>query len=269
MGLLIADRIVDVPGLTVLPPATHGGPPWCALSPGDYRPRPLGTWVRQVIVHTTKGDWPQTIRPGAGPGGRAKTVADFWRGDPVHSAAQLVVDTDGTVACLCDLEAAEAYHAEGSNPWSVGIELYQEAAGVLYQATLDAGVKLVLALCGAFGIPPQIHARTYGNAPLARMETGSGPTRRQLGGPDCVGIFGHRDNTSERGRGDPGDAIYSMLIAAGAEGLDFSIGEDLAVNRRRQAALNARGEQLAVDGLVGPSSLAAAARQGFARWRDV
>jgi hypothetical protein len=44
---------------------------------------------------------------------------------------------------------------------------------------------------------------------------------------------------------------------------------DLDVGRLRQAALNARGKQLTIDGLVGAASLAAAERRGFARWRDV
>ncbi len=267
-GLLVAGRFVDVPGVTVLPPASHGGPAWCALAPGDYRMRPT-RWVRQVVLHTTKGIWPQLILTGRGPGSSDRVVAEFWRGDPAHSAAQFVVDTDGTVACLCDVAYGEAYHAEASNPWSVGIEMYQVAGGGVYQATIDATVRLVLVLCDALGIPPQIHALAYRGVPLARMETGAGVARQQLGGPDVVGIVGHRDNTSNRGRGDPGDAIYEALEVAGAEPLDFSVGQDLNVGRARQQALNARGAHLVVDGLVGPASLAAARQLGFARWRDV
>ena len=130
-GLLIDGEIVPVAGLNVLPPFSAGGPTWCQLDPGDYRPRPT-SWIRQVILHTTKGQWPQLIRPGAGAPGKAQIVADFWRGDPTHSAAHLVVDLDGSVACLCDLALVETYHAEGSNPWSIGIEMYQLNDGSLH-----------------------------------------------------------------------------------------------------------------------------------------
>lgn len=274
-GLLIDGRLVPVPGVTVIQPATHGGPGWAALDPGDYRQRPT-PWVRQVILHSTKGTWPQYVRPGAGIGGSAKVVADFWRGDPTHSGAHLVVDTDGTVACLADLARVMAYHAEGSNPWSVGIEMYQLGDGALYRATLDATVALVQTLCHELGIPEQMPRGPYRNQPLRRMESGSGTGRHQLGGPDVVGVIGHRENTSNRGRGDPGDEIFGRLAAVGFEGVDYDGEEDLLVGRRRQTRLNeldaAAGHTfspLVVDGLVGARSLATMRRLGFARWRDV
>lgn len=267
-GLLIGGDLVPVPGLSVIPPAGYGGPGWATLGPDDYTARHTG-WIRQVIVHTTKGAWPQRVVPGAGLGDRAKVVADFWRGDPAHSAAHLVVDLDGTVVCLADLARVEAYHAERSNPWSVGIEMYQLSDGGLYEATLDATARLVVALCDHFGIPEQMPRGPYRNAPLRRMEMGSGSTRSQSGGPNCVGVFGHRDNTERRGRGDPGDEIFTRLSALGFEGWDYDAGEDLAAGRRRQRVLNERGETLDVDGVCGPGTMAAVKRQGFAHWRDV
>lgn len=263
-GLLVAGELVPVPGLTVIPPASHGGPSWAALNPGDYRARPT-SWVRQVILHTTKGTWPQHVAPGAGQPGRAQVVADFWRGDPQHSAAQLVVDLDGSVVCLCDLARVMAYHAEGSNPWSVGIEMYQLSDGGIYDATLAATAVLVQALCGHLGIPEQMPDR-YQGEPLQRMETGAGAQRRNHGGPDCVGVFGHRHNTGNRGRGDPGDEIFARLDF---EAFDYDAGQDLAVGRLRQRVLNGLGEHLTVDGVCGPASIAAMRRRGFQRWRDV
>lgn len=265
-GLLIAGRTIAVPGVTVIPPAPVG-PAWCSLGPADYRLRKT-SWVRQIILHTTKGIWPQPILPGAGPAGKAQSVADFWRGDPTHSGAHLVIDLDGTVACLADLAYVAAYHAEMSNDHSIGIELYQVAGGGVYQATIDAAVTLVPALCEALGIPFQIHGAPYRGRPLTRMEILAGGARHQLGGPDCVGVLGHRDNTGNRGRGDPGDAIYAALIAAGAEPLDYSTGEDLRVGAARQTWLVANGAKLTIDGRIGPVSLAAAKRLGF-KWKEV
>lgn len=267
-GLLIAGELVPVPGVNVIPPATHGGPPWATLSPGDYRMRPTA-WIRQVILHTTKGQAPQHVIPGAGAPGRAEIVADFWRHDPAHSAAPLVMDVDGTAVCLGDLVELECYHAEGSNPWSVGIEMYQLGDGGLYDATLASTARLVEVLCEHFGIPTQYPRPPYRGVPLSRMETGSGPTRRQLGGPNLVGVFGHRDNTSNRGPGDPGDEIFRRLAALGFEAVNFEHDEDLLLGKERQAALNARGARLTVDGVVGVASIGAMRQLGFKRWRDV
>lgn len=271
-GLLIAGRLVPVPGLAVIPPASAGGPAWARLDRGDATSR--HSWIRQVIVHTTGGLWPQPILPGAGAGGEGARYADIWQSDPQHSAAHLVVDSAGAVACLADLALVTAYHAEASNPWSIGIEMVQGRDGSLRQATIDATARLVAAICDAVGIPEQMPRWPYPGRPLARMEVPAQPgvggnERHQLGGPNMVGVLGHRDNTSLRGRGDPGDAIWTALAALGFESLDYDRCEDLELGRRRQAALVARGERLEVDGLVGPASLAAARRQGFARWRDV
>lgn len=273
-GLAIAGRIVSVPGLTVVPPAAAGGPSWARLDPRDCRARKT-TWVRQILVHSVTGDWPQHVVPGAGPGGEAERYADIWRTDPTSSAAHIVVDSAGAVACLADLAYTCAYHAEGSNDWSVGIEMFVAKDGSIRQATLDATAAVTEEICDAMRIPFQFHAGAYRNEPLLRMEANDGGHRRNLGGPDCVGIFGHRDNTSARGRGDPGDAIYAALSARGAEGLDYAAEQDLAVGRLRQAALNAEASQrgetwspLVVDGLVGPASLSRARQLGM-RWRDV
>lgn len=274
-GLLIGDRLVPVVGVTVLPPASAGGPAWARLDPGDYMMRPT-PWIRQIIVHTTGGLWPQQIRGGSGKPGHAQQIAMMWSGDDrgggdrVHSAAQLVVDFDGSVACLCDLLTTAAYHAEASNPWSIGIEMSTYADGSIQEATLKATAKLIDALCWpTFPIPRQMVRGPYRNRPLSRMERSNNIDRVQLGGPDCIGVFGHRDNTSERGRGDPGDAIWTELALLGFEAWDFEAKEDILVAKERQAFLNSRGARLAVDGQCGPQSLLAAENRGFELWSAV
>jgi len=275
-GLLIAGKLVPVAGLNIIPPASHGGPAWAELDPGDYMMRPT-PWIRQVIIHTTGGLWPQAVLPGKAPGGHAQQIAEMWSGADrgigkrVHSAAQLIVDFDGTVACLCDLASVAAYHAEASNPWSIGIEMSTWPHGEISEATLKATARLVDFLCWpTFPIPRQIPRGPYRNEPIARMEvTGSKGTRSQLGGPTLCGVFGHRDNTSERGAGDPGDAIWKELDALGFERIDFHTFEDLLIGKERQAFLNSRGARLKVDGVVGPASLLAATNQGYRNWSDV
>jgi hypothetical protein len=274
-GILLSGSLHPIDGLTVYAPSGSGGPSWNWLAPGDYMARPT-PWIRQVLVHSTVGDWPMTVLPGAGAPGRAQHYADVWQTDPKHAGAHLTVDTNGDVYCMCDLERIAAYHAEASNPWSIGIEHCQTAKGEMYQATIDAGARLVVALCELLGIPLQMPPLTYRGDPLWRMETGTGPSRHQLGGPDCVGVFGHRNQTSERGRGDPGDAVMQALSRAGVRQVDYDLGEDLTLGRKRQAELNRLDSvagntyrPLVVDGVLGPSSIATMRRLGFRSWEAV
>jgi hypothetical protein len=254
--------------------------PWCRLSTGDYKPRST-TWVRSIILHTTQGRWPQPKRSGAGPGGTMRNTADFWRKDPAHSGAHLGIDNDGTVYCFADLKRHCAYHATTSNDWSVGIEMRQEPNdGAIYEAVLDACAKLVPAICREMGIPFQIAADHYvPDKIIGRM---------LYGGRDCVGIFGHRDQSwlfpgqldvqtrmryptgyAGRGRGDPGDEIYKRLGAAGAEPFVFAGFQDLSAWKRRQRRLNELGAQLVVDGVCGPGTVSAMRKLGFANGRAV
>ena len=264
-SVIIDGALVDVPFRVV-----HEA----KLNPGDYRMRAGRPF--QIMNHSISGNWPQPLLAGSGPPGVAAHIADIWDTDPTHSGAHFVVDLDGAVWQLADAVRAEAYHAEGSNPYSVGIEMCVTKRDEIYQATIDATVALNLFLCERLGIPPQLHGAAYLGDPLRRMETTVDGVRRNTGGPDCRGILSHRDNTSRRGRGDAGDNIITALLAAGVEGLDYNHDEDLEIGRRRQAALNALDARagntyrpLVVDGLVGPVSLAAAKRLGFVRWRDV
>jgi N-acetylmuramoyl-L-alanine amidase-like protein len=267
-GLLIDGKLVPVPGVTVIPPASHGGPAWCALAPGDYRARKT-TWCRQTILHTTKGASRQYTKPGVGPPWRERNVAEFWRDDPAYSCAHIVIGSDGVVACLADLARVCAYHATVSNDYSVGIELYQEADTGVYEATFAAAIPVVRIICATLGIPYQYIADRYNGHPLPRMLNG---------GSDVVGVTGHRSNSENRGWGDPGDEVFARLAADGCEPVTINDRQDIALGMQRQRYLNTvsakRGETLrplVVDGLVGPSSLAAMRRLmgPAARWRDV
>lgn len=264
-GLLISGRLVPVEGLNIIPPASHGGPAWCKLSPGDYQMR-RGA-AHQIVLHGTKGDDPQHVIPGAGAGGRAEATFGFWFRDPTHSAAPLVIDTDGTVACGADLAEVAAYHATVSNEYSVGIEAYQTSDNGIYEATLAAEALLVPAICALMSFPFTVVADPYMGHPLARFLDGA---------PDYYGVLGHRNNTEQRGSGDPSDEIFRRLIAAGGEPVLAGQRQDVTLARQRQAALNAIDAKagntirpLAVDGLPGQATMTAMRRLGFTRWRDV
>lgn len=270
-GLLIGGLLIDVLGATVLSP---GDEPWVRLDTRDCRPRKT-TWTRQITLHTTQGKWPQTIVDGSPPqpGSRAEQVARYWSGNSAHGGAHIIVDGK-VIACLVDVLRFEAYHATKVNPWSIGIEMVQERDGTVYGDTLDTTVQLVLALCDVVGIPLQIDSQPY--RPNKIIE------RLKYGGPDVVGVFGHRSNAwmfpewmapskretwpngyADRGRGDPGDEIFTRLRAAGAMAFDIDAGEELAYWRRVQKAHSALGEKLAVDGQCGPGTVEALRRHGL------
>lgn len=261
-GLLINGTLYDIPGVSVISPGQFS---WAKLDQRDFRARPTA-WVRQITIHTTKGMSKQYVRAGKGPGGKDKVVADFWRGDPNHSAAQLVVDNDGSIVCLCDLLKTEAYHATTVNTWSVGIEMYQESDGGIYDAVFESAVKLVLRLCDLFGIPLQGEARPYKEGVILE--------RLKHGGKDAVGVFGHRDNAwdfdrngSTRGRGDPGDEIFLRLRAAGMllhRYDDKPIPGDRAYWSKVQDGLNKKyGINIGTDGVCGPETVRTLRKYGL------
>lgn len=202
--------------------------------------------------------WPQRVLTGVGPTGRAEHVARFWNRSDEHSAAHVVVGSDGVTACLCDVVTTTAYHATVANERSVGVEVYQEADGGVYEAALDAAVRVVLALCAALEIPPIVLGASYNGRPLPELLDG---------GPQFRGIYGHRSNTSRRGRGDPGDAIFARLLTAGAEAMSTT--DYHRINAERQRKLVVCGAKLTLDGIPGPASLAAARTAGYTRWQDV
>lgn len=254
-GLLIGGFLHQVPGVTVIGP--HEAK-WAHLGVGDYRVRHgLPT---MMMLHTTKGDAPQHVVDTIGPSGRAERTATMWGDDPTYSGANGVTGSDGIAACLLDLVAGEAFHATVSNRYAVGWEVYQEAGGVIHRIAITNTVAICNVVADVLELPRQFHGVPYTGGPLKRFADG---------GRGCYGFFGHRDNTDRRGRGDPGDAMFAALQAAGWEPLDFEHHQDLDVGARRQKKLNAMGASLAVDGYFGPSSVREMRRRGFANGREL
>lgn len=242
-GLLISGRDVPLEGVEVV---QH-------TFPYAY---PRYGQLQQFIIHKTIADDPEVIRPGAGPPGGAMQTIKAWLDSGKPDGAALVVDDDGTLFQLCDLLWQITYHATVSNQLSIGMEIKEHVGGVSTMAAMQTGVKAILRSCRECGIQLQTHDwRKYVGHPIPRMIHG---------GRDMVGIFGHRDNTEQRGKWDPGDVIFQMLAAEGVEVFDFTIGEDLDAWKRRQQELNGEGfGPLIVDGIPGPSTLAALKRAGY------
>lgn len=198
------------------------------LSHEDYGPRPK-LRIRSIVLHTTQGVWPQVVWPGAGKAGGAAANLHAWAYDRRCAGSHLLIDGDGAVFCAADLSAEQTWHATSINPYSIGLEIVQRSDGSLYRAQLDAVVALVDWLTRRLRIQRQV------------PDVYRGPVPRLVeGGRDFVGVCGHRDQSSNRGRGDPGDCVFDALIAAGYEPLNLIAGDDRAVWRERQRKLGFR-----------------------------
>lgn len=246
MSLIVDGGTVDIAGLNVKS--------WLDVADmrvlrEDARPRRT-RWIRSIILHTTQGDEPQVVRAGRGPTGLAARTVSAWGNDSRHAGAHLIVDGDGTVWCLADLVRDATYHATSLNEVSVGIELAQTRQLEVWQSQLDALLVLLDELTRRLGIQRQVHAPYRGSDhPVARLAAG---------GADCIGIFGHRDQSEDRGRGDPGDAVFTQLRQAGYEAWDFAGGKDVAAWKIRQRSLHGLDE----DGVPGPVTVAAVEASG-------
>jgi hypothetical protein len=254
-GVVIGGHQIAVPGLDVRNWFDDGA---LRLKAGeDFRRRDTD-WVRGICLHTTKG-WPDRdhprpmhVLPGLGQGGRDDATVRYWATSSRQAGAHLVVDDDGSVVCCADLALEAAYHAGKVNEVTIGIEIYQGSDAELYAGQLDATVRLVDFLTRQFGIQRQFQRRYLGK-PVPRIAPGA---------QDVVGVYGHRDVTTNRGAGDPGDFVFAWLAKAGYEAFSFEADEDKAVWRERQRTLGLTGE--AASGIPGSETVRALAQAGHA-----
>lgn len=217
--------------------------------------RPAGSRPHCFVVHTTKGipggkkTTPQRLLPGKGaPGNAAEANAYYWNGlkGADYAGAALVIDRDGSLVNTCDVVRDQTWHATSVNAVSIGIEIVQADDATLYASQCDTLVATIVELSRRLGIQLQYHAPYHGSArPVPRFASGA---------HDVYGVFGHRDQTTNRGAGDPGDFVFDALRAAGFEAFDFARDEDKQVWRARQRDLGVAAEDC--DGVPGPQTVA-------------
>jgi hypothetical protein len=173
-----------------------------------------------------------------------------WTGKQV--GAHLIVDFDGTIYQCADLLSEVTYHATIVNEVSIGIEIYQGSHAELYEGQLQCVLKLLDFITGYFGIQRQFHSPYNANGLPQRISFNN------LAGKDVIGVYGHRDVTTDRSIGDPGDFIFDILKQAGYESFDFSKNEDLPIWKDRQSKLG-----LLADGIPGPNTVKALLKAGY------
>lgn len=212
MSLVIDGQRIETPGIETV----------CWLD--DPRRAPLvrdgrarRTAPTAVVLHTVTGQ-PRdpVVLPGlSGPSTRAERYAAYQATTTRDVSWHLTIDTDGTVLQQADLVRWSCWHAGPVNGWTLGVELVQAPAGALYEGQLTTLVTLLDLVCGRLAIPRRVPVAAPG-VPLRGVARALSGTP---GLPPWAGVLGHRNVTSGRGPGDPGDAVFRALLAAGYEGV--------------------------------------------------
>lgn len=248
MTLLINGHGFPVPGRVGV---TLRDYPELALDRSDWRPRRRDEVVTGIVVHTRMGITPR-IKAGPIPSkGWDMIVAKRWRDDKRPASAHIAVDSDGSFACLADLALVATYHAGHVNGCTVGIEMYQDADGGMYQPTIDATCDLIDVITREMGIQRQTCTETAICRRFANIDPREPRTYMPGGGRgrDFVGVYGHRNATRNRGPGDPGDLIFAALTARGYEPFAVDDHADTETWAERQRALGVQERD--VDGIPG------------------
>lgn len=232
MSIVLDSRTLEVPGVRSIsyledprrvPPIT------------DHNPR--RATIRGLVVHTSSGT-ANGVMPGSGRGGQAFTLARYQANTDREVSWDWTIDLDGTLLWQNDPLRQYSWHAGSVSGVTLGGEIAQQPGSTkLWQAQVDTFVALMDTLTRELGIQRQIpwHNGAPDRRVLRRLRGDASGNGRK--GADLWGIYGHRNQTTNRGAGDPGDAVFQALHAAGYEGLDFEGEADKALWRTRQRAL--------------------------------
>jgi hypothetical protein len=215
-GLVINGEEILIPGLEVI---NFLDDPRLKLKREDYRPRAT-RWIRSLYWHTTKGKWPVQLKPGAGPDTKVEVrIGRLWSTDGRNAGAHLSIDHDLTIGCHADLLLDAAFAVGCANEVSISGELYQGPNNEVYEDQLKVAVELTDFVTAYFSIQRQIPAPDCRGL-IKRCTSGRGSK-------SIVGVFGHRNQTKNRGPGDPGDQIFEYLEDVGYQVFDFNANEDI------------------------------------------
>lgn len=208
MTLVIDGQRIDTPGLETISWLDDHAVP--RVTDGRRR---VPQATRAIVLHTVHGKLGGVSEKPSLPSTRAERYARYQASTSREVSWHATVDTDGTVVQSADFASWTCWHATSVNGWTIGIELVQEADGTVYRPQLAAVVSLCDLLCARLGIERRVPARN--GVPIV------GVVQRLTGhdGP-WSGVFGHRNQTTNRGPGDPGSHVFLALMAAGYLGVE-------------------------------------------------
>ena len=208
MTLIIDGQRIETPGLETI--SWLDDPAVPRVKDGRRR---VPQSARAIVIHTVRGKLGRVADAPSVPSARAERYARYQATTTRDVSWHITVDTDGTIVQSADIAAWTCWHATSVNGWTIGIELVQESDGTVYRAQLAAVVALCDLLCARLGIERRVPAR--GGVPIV----GVVPRLTGTDGP-WSGVFGHRNQTRQRGAGDPGSSVFLALLAAGYAGVE-------------------------------------------------
>lgn len=173
-----------------------------------------------ITLHTVHGKL-GPLRPGKKASAKAEAYAKYQARTPREVSWHFTLDTDGTVVQSADPVRWLAWHAGHVNGWTVGIELVQDDDGALYDFQLEVCARFLGVLCDRLGIPRRFLADAHG-APLRGPVKSLQPVSEGGLAKQWPGVFGHRNVTTNRGPGDPGDHVFEALRRAGFQAVEPS-----------------------------------------------
>lgn len=211
MTLVVDGQRVETPGLETV--SWLDDPHVPRVTDGRRRVPQAARAARAIVLHTVHGKLGPLSDKASVPSVRAERYARYQATTTREVSWHLTVDTDGTIVQSADVATWTCWHATAVNGWTVGIELVQESDGTLYRPQLAATVALCELLCARLGIERRVPARA--GVPIV----GVVPRLTGTDGP-WSGVFGHRNQSHNRGKGDPGDHVFLALLAAGFAGVE-------------------------------------------------
>lgn len=192
----------------------------------DVNPRTV--WLRAIVLHTVHGKTGKLLPGLSKPSTRAESYAKYQANTSRDVSWDYTIDTDGTIVVSNDPIKFYTWQATSVNPFTLGIELVQEDNGDLYEGQIEVTVRFLDLLTRELadrGHPIQRQVPMSVNGTPVKgviSRIANSETAKQV-----VGVYGHRNQTSNRGAGDPGDFIFDALLKAGYKGFNLDTKDDV------------------------------------------
>ena len=252
MSLVLNGERIQTPGLETISWLDDPKVPMAT----DFNARTM--WIRAIVLHTVHGKTGKLL-PGVKASTRAETYAKYQANTTREVSWDYTIDTDGTVIVSNDPIKNYTWQAGAVNPFTIGIEMVQDDNGDLYEGQMVAVVNFLDCLTKELAdrghpIQRQVPMTTDGKPVknvIARIQD---PAQAK----SVVGIYGHRNQTTNRGAGDPGDYIFNALLFAGYKGFNLSANDDLTFWKDVQTQLG-----LPADGVPGKNTQQALITKGY------
>ena len=244
MSIILDGKTYATPGLETVSYSDDPKVPQAT----DFNPR--RERIKWIVIHTVHGKRCTALKPGfSAPSKRAEQYAIYQANTSREVSWDFTIDTDGTIIQSNDPVKRYTWHAGSFNPFSLGIELVQESDGTMYAGQMDVLVKFVDFLTRELALLEHPISRQVpsinGNPPdgIVKRIQDAAKARK------TSGVCGHRNQTTNRGPGDPTDFPFKALLDAGYKGLDYDGLEDVTMWKGIQTRLG-----VAADGEPGPAT---------------